>query len=447
MQSSLGREIQSILYNIEPNTTYRWVVELHIDDVNFTTMKVLNVDYDENPETNIAPSITVRFAMEGGTYYKRILPNDSRLEATIYKYTLINDSSEINFEIPVEYERYTATIFNKHDANKAINLTDAVSEELLNVSDLVEVQLQLLNKAIEQLRIMPIGGVYRKCTAEDLLVTCIQNAYRHLDVEEERLPIGVDINGVSNTEIQETFVIPHGTRLMDLPDYIQNEVGGVYNSGMGSFIKGEFWYIYPKYNTVRFGETQRTLTIIRVPPNKLPSSERTYRVTNDTIMILCTAEGDKYDLSEIEQLNSGNGTRFASASHFLELFNTTEDNRTTASRGARVNEFLGQYRSTDINHAPVSSDRITANPYKHLANITKRQGNIISLVWENSDMDLILPGMLVKILTLEDEEVVEYSGVLLRSYHGVSLRGKGLTGRTYITRTVFNIFVDALIGE
>lgn len=447
MQSILGREIKAVLDNRDANITYRWRVDLHVMDKDYGTMKVLNIDYDDNPEENISTNVNINIVMEAGTYYKQILPNDHELEATIYKYTLMNGSGEINYEIPVTHERYRASIFNKDDESGASNVTDGVSEKLLNVTDVVEVQIQLLNKAIEQLRVMTVGGVYRQCTAEDLLTTCIQNAYRNIEVDEDRQPVGVDINGVSNTSEQESFVIPHGTRVIDLPDYLQNHSGGVFNSAMGSFIKDEFWYIYPKYDTTRFGNTQRTLTIIRVPPNKLPGSERTYRISGGSIIILATAEADKYNQSEVEQLNEGNGTRFASSDNFLESFTTTADNRTTATRGGRTSEFVGQHRTTGVDYAPIAAERITSNPYKHYSDITQRQGNLFSLVWENSDMDLILPGMLVKIMTLENEEVVEYEGVLLRSYHGISLRGKGLIGRSYITRTVLTVFTNALIKD
>lgn len=444
MRSALGREINAVLQNTEPRTQYRWVLVLHMDGVDYPVMKLLNIDYDENPEENIATNVVVRFVMEAGTYYKRILPNDDRLEASIYKYTLIDGTSQVNFEIPAEFERYTATIFDKSDAAVTANLADLVDEALLNITDIVEVQLQLLNKAVEQLRIMPVGGVYRNCTAEDLLVTCIHKAYEQIEVTDDRMPIGVDITGVSNTEVQESFVIPHGTRLMDLPDYIQNHSGGVFNSAMGSFIKGEYWYLYPKYDTTRFGNTQRTLTIIRVPPNKMPGTERTYRISGDSIIIIATAEADKFNLSELRQLNAGNGTRFVSADNFLEDFTQTSDNRTLARRGARANEFVGQHRPTGIDYAPVSEDRITSNPYKHYSSIAGRQGNIFTLVWENSDMDLILPGMLVKILTLDGDDIVEYDGVLLRSYHAISLKGKGMLSRSYVTRTVMNIFTNAV---
>lgn len=446
-ESALGREIDAVLYSTTPLPTYRWVAIIHANGQDYPTMKILNLDYDENPEENIAPSVTVNLVMMAGTYYKHILPSDSDLEITIKRYSVYSGISEIDFDQPIIEERYTATIFNKGDAAMTVNMAEAVDEALLNITDLVEVQFQLLNKAIEQLRFIPVGGVYRNCTAEDVLVTAIHTAYDNLTVTSDRTPIGVDIAHVSNKEVQESFVIPQGTRVMDLPDYIQNHSGGVFNSGMGSFIKDEYWYIYPKYDVTRFGNTQRTLTIIRVPPNKLPSSERTYRISGDSIIILATAEANKVNISEVEQLNKGNGVRFATADNFLESFVTTENNKTTAVRAERVNEFIGQERPTGIDIAPVTEDRITSNPYKHLSDITQRQGNIYSLVWENSDKDLILPGMLVKILVLEGEEIIEYPGVLLRAYHAISVKGIGALSKNYITRTVFNIFTDATIKE
>lgn len=443
-QSSLGREIDAILVNTEPRVLFRWMLVLHTPEGDYETMKVLNVDYDDNPEENFTTVVNAQFVMEAGTYLKRIIPLDAELEATVLQYPLIAGTTEIDYEQEIRSKRYRATLFDKtHDSDK-LNLVDTIDETLLNITDIVQIQIQLIDKVTEQFLPLRVGGVRRKSTAQDVLVTMIQESYAVIDVPDNEKPIGVDVQGVSNTEVQETFVIPHGTRLVDLPDYIQNHCGGVFNSAMGSYYKDGFWYLYPKYDVKRFGKTDRTLTVIRIPPNKLPSSERTYRVSGDTIIILATSDAQKSNVSETNQLNEGNGVRFASSDFLLESFNETKDNKTTASRGKRVHEFLGQNRPTGINNAPVSDVVLTSNPYKQYSDVTQRQGNVFSFIWENANMDLIQPGMLVKLMVLEGEDVVEYEGVLLRAYHAVSLTGKGLLGRTYVTRSVLNIFTNAL---
>lgn len=447
MGSILGREIQAIISDKDKPVIYRWVCEIHVNEQIYYPIKILNLDFEENPEVKYCPNVVVRVAITGGDYYKQILPNDEILEVTLKKYLISQSTDSVDYSAPFTQERYKATIFDKKDAATASNVYDTVSQELLNVTDVVEVQFQLLNKAIEQLRLMTVGGVYRKSTVQDLLQSLLTASFDELEVDDDRKPIGIDMVEPSNTAVQETFIIPHGTTLVDLPDYIQNHSGGIYNSGLGHFIKDEYWYIYPKYNVKRFGQTQRTMTVIRVPPNQLPMVEKTYRVSGDSITILATAEADKFNLSEIKQLNEGNGARFATADNFLEDFTINEDNRALARRGARASEFAGKERPKNSNAAFLNNKNITSNPYVQYSEITKRQGNVFSFTWENSNMDLIVPAMMVTILMLEEDRVVEMSGVLVSVHHSVTLNGQGPTARNYITNSIISVFIDTILDD
>jgi hypothetical protein len=65
-------------------------------------------------------------------------------------------------------------------------------------------------------------------------------------------------------------------------------------------------------------------------------------------------------------------------------------------------------------------------------------------VWENSQPDLIYPGMQVKILYMEDGEVKELFGVALKAHHYIQLRGQGATATRYICQSAVAVFVQLL---
>jgi len=439
--SVLGREIKAIIYDKDKPVIYRWLVQIYANNKTFNVIKVLNMDYEENPEQNYCARVMTRVAIEAGTYFYQILPYDNNLEISVTRYVVSQTTDDINYQEAPRVERYTATIVNKEDYPSAGNLPDNVSESLLNVSDVVQIEFQLINKAIDQLRSTTIGGVVRKTDVKTLLQTSITSAFGSLNVDTERKPLGVDITAPSNQATQEHFVLPHGLKLVDLPDYLQNHSGGVYSSGLGHFIKDEFWYIYPKYDVERFGSTQRVMTVIRVPPNKIPGSEKTYRINGGNLIVLATDEAQKNNISEIHQQNEGGGTRFATADNFLESFTQTQDNRTLARRGARASEFVGQQRPNGLNNVLMSKERITSNGFKQYSDIAKRQGNLFTFVWENSNMDLVLPGMLVKVLMLEGDDVIQLSGSLLGSYHAIQQQGQGAFIRDYSSKTILHVFV------
>lgn len=440
--SVLAREIDAIIQNPDKPPMYTWDARIYIKDKIYEPMKVLNIDFEEKPEEKYSSNVVIRMVLPAGDYYKEILPNDKDIEISIIKYHMDLATGGVDYNKEFQEERYTATIFDKQDSSQSTSALDTVSKETLNVSNIVEVQFQLLNKALEQLRLITVGGVFRKSTVEDLLKSLITHSFSELDVEESRLPIGVDMIQADNTEMIETLVIPQGTTLVDLPDYLQNKLTGVYSSGLGHFIKGEYWYIYPKYDVKRFGDTSRTLNIIRVPANKMPMVEKSYRVSGDVLTILSTAETDKFDLSEQKQINEGSGARFAKADGFLEDFVTITDNRATVARGANVTEFTGTERPKNSSTAFLSENKITSNDYAEFSAVVKRQGNLYTFVWENSDMDLIVPAMLVTIQFISDNQIQELKGVLMAAHHSIMVRGKGAFTRSYITRSVLNIFID-----
>lgn len=442
LTSVLGREVEAVLKDPTNPPLYQWDCVVYVGANPFKAMKVLNIDFEEDPEKNYAPNIVVRAVFGAGDYYKQILPNDKTLEISLFRYNVNLGTGGIDYNQPFNEERYSATIFDKKDVSQDTSTLDSLSQELLNVTNIVEVQFQLLNKAIEQLRLMTVGGVYRKSNNTDILKTLITNSFSKLDVEHSRIPIGVDMVEASNTETKESVVIPQGLKIVDLPDYLQNKCDGVYNAGLGHFIKDEYWYIYPKYNVKRFGETRRTINIIRVPANKMPFVEKTYRVTGDTISILATAETSKIDVSEQKQKNEGSGARYAKADNFLEEFVSVKDNIATIARGANVNEFEGTDRPKNSSTAFLSEDKIVSNDYKQFSDVVKRQGNLYTFVWENSDMELVLPAMLVTIQFISNEDIKEMRGVLLAVHHSIMVRGKGAFARSYITRSVMNIFID-----
>ncbi|HEX2471463.1 MAG TPA: hypothetical protein VHJ59_01805, partial [Nitrososphaera sp.] len=182
MSSILGREIDAVVRDTDKPVVFRWVCEIYVNKEVYTPLKVLNIDFDENPETNFAPTIVVRVALAAGDYYKAILPNDSIVELSLKRYTVNSSYDTIDYSVPFIEKRYKATVYNKQDLATAGNIPSEISKELLNITDIVIVQFQLLSKAIEKLRVMTVGGVYRKSTVKDLLQTVLTNCLGQIDV-------------------------------------------------------------------------------------------------------------------------------------------------------------------------------------------------------------------------------------------------------------------------
>ena len=115
---------------------------------------------------------------------------------------------------------------------------------------------------------------------------------------------------------------------------------------------------------------------------------------------------------------------------------------TTVARGANVSEFLSSSRPNGKNNVQISDQPITANPFAEYSKLSRREGSLLSLVWENSQPSAVFPGMMVKLLYLEEDEIKTTFGVMLKAHHYVSMVGEGMTSERHKTNSALSVFVQ-----
>ena len=441
-QSSLYREITSVINGTGVISRHTWNAEVHIPSgTSYPVIKVLSVDFVEDFENNFTGEIILSVVIPGGVYAKQIFPNQAHLDITLYKIPLLADSDLIDTSNALNAERFTATLLpDKGNPIIEGNSNNMASEDVLNLTELTTVNFQLMDKALEQMRVVSVGGTYRKTTGEKVIQSVLTNASANVKADGIRMPKGVTMVPASNQEERDHVIIPQGLTLTDLPNYVQERCGGVYSAGLGYHYKDSQWYVYPCYDTTRFNNTDRTMTVINVPKNKFPNIERTYKENGNNFTILATGSVSIKDFSEVDQLNKGNGVRFSNANNFMGGFATVKDNKAFVSRGKNNTEIVSKQRPNGNNFVRLGSSPITANPYAEYSRMAKGLGAILSFEWQNSNPSLVYPGMLIKLLYLDKDDIKQLEGVLLKAHHFVQLRGKGLLQTQYNTQSVLYVF-------
>lgn len=443
-QSSLYREVEAIVTSASKPVHYAWRAEIHVNGMTYSPLKLLSIDVSSDYDSKYADEIIVALAISGGTYAKRIYPFKEQVDITLYRQPLLEVGDSIDPERAIETERYTATLIDTGNPLLEANGLNSPSEEALNLTNIFEISFQLVNKALEQLRMISVGGKYRNATVEDVIKSVLTTESRKVAVENIRLPQGVDMVPASNVRSREHVIIPQGTKLVDVPEYVHRKCGGVYSAGLGYYLQGDFWYVYPCYDTTRFNSALQTLTVINIPTNKLPGIERTYRKDSANLVVLATGEVRFRDDSEVQQLNYGNGVRFANADNFMDGFTTTENNKTVAKRSENNSEFVSVTRKSGNNNVQLSASAINSNPFVEYSKLARRQGSLLSFIWENSLPSLIFPGMVTKVMYLEEDDIKEVFGVVLKAHHYVQTKGQGMTDGRHICRTMLSIFVQQI---
>ena len=280
----------------------------------------------------------------------------------------------------------------------------------------------------------------RKASVTDVLLALLSKETQRVDVDSVQVLKGVDISPASNREVKEQIVVTHGTKLVDVADFLQKRIG-VYSTGIGAYIQDKHWFVFPLHDTTQFEDRQSTLTMIVLPKRKFNAIERTYRKEGDSLTVLVTGETGFKDDSGSKYLNEGNGARFADASKLMEHSVSTVGNKAVMARGKNNSEFITDTRTGALNNAPVPSQRITANPFAVYSKLSSRNGGVFKGVWQNSEFSLIFPGMVCKVLYSDEDGTQELFGVVQRVDH-ISHKEGDFGNQKFSNQSVITVFVN-----
>jgi hypothetical protein len=437
----LFREAREIFASGQTETSLSWKARVHHgqDDQFYDPLLVTSVNIRRDYTRNYTDEVTCTLLIPLGKYARRIYPDRHKLEVTLYRFVRQEVSGGVLEDDAVVTERYSATLIDVGPSGVEGQGMEGNDEDSLDLLKLVDVHLQLFSKSVEQIHLVAVGGVFRRTTPGQLLLAMLTRESAKVTINAERAVLGVDMLTPSNQERKEQIVITQGTKLVDVPGYLQQRVG-IYAAGLGSYLQGTHWYVYPLYDTTQFESRAVTLTVLVLPERKFSDIERTYRKRADSVTVLLTSEVGFKDDSSVHYINEGNGARFADANALLERSTVTIGNKTTMSRGVNNSEFSTDKTGNGFNNAPVPTQRITANPFAQYSALNARNGGVFKGVWQNSDASLLIPGMATRIVYADEGQVVELYGVLLECDH-ISNKTGDFTSQRFINQSVLSFFV------
>lgn len=431
---------------IQQNSTgvhYTWQAVIHAGGQDIVALKVTNYDCEGDYLTNFADEERILLYILPSQFFKYVAPNAENLEVTVMKYPTAETTGDIVSARPFLSQRYMATYNDRGNPVVQGDTGSVNNPDALDVSDMVPLELQLIQKAVYYMRLKQVARTYRRKTTEDAIRTLLTTESLNLPLAQEDMPLGVDMVPGDNQVVREHIAIPQKTQLIEAPAYIHRSCGGVYSSGFNYYYSRKMWYVYPSFNTERFAEKGGVkLTILNIPKNKLPESERTFLLEGKSLMVLSTADSVFSDTSNTKRGNLGNGVRFANADNFMDAsYAKMTDNRAYLSRGNNNTEIITTPIPTGLNNVMVSDRSVTSNPYVEYSALAAREGSTFAAIWENSDPSLIYPGMPARVYYIDGNEVKELRGILIKANSFTRLRGFGMSESRYKTDTVLVLYV------
>lgn len=421
---------------------YRGLVHNEKEDINI--FKIRSIDIIRNYAEQISEVIQIEFDMLLGDYMRRLYPYRDNLELTLKRIQLEEVASKKEKDTLIKTERYKAIFLPNDNIVANVSELEHVDTETINKGGLATVRLQLLNRSIEPIRIKTTHGTFRAITQKEILHSVMAGELTKIKVDGKSSIDGYDIVEPDNTELRKHAVIPDGALVSSLPTFLQEKSGGVYNSGIGTFLQKyndkNIWFVYPLFNIKRFDKDLSKAIFFSVPENRLAGIDRTYNLDGKLLNVIVTSKRKYKDSAGVNYMNKGVGFRMADAKAFMNKPIIINENGPIADRSRLNYETAIIDRKDNLNYAPKMG--ISNNPFHEYSKVVLSSLAQIDLVWENSDYTLLYPGMPCKYVFMDREKMVELKGVIIFSHTLITLHSKNINDIVYKNVTHITIATE-----
>ncbi len=441
-KSPLWLDIQPILKNTKVSLSYDCRGMIHTEFEDLAVIKITAIDTVRDYMKSIGDYIHLECTIGLGDYIAKIYPYRHNLECSIKIITLDASTSKEPLTDTLIY-RYKAIFLADQNPPVSASELQRFSLESLNKSDIMTLKLQLMDRALEPLRIKSVSGVYRHTSQKTLLHTLLSGESNKILVDGKPSIDGVDIIEPDNAKVNKHVMIKDGTLITELPSYIHEQMGGLYTSGVGNYLQvyngKKLWFVYPLFDPRRFTQFASRCIFYSVPEERFPELDRTYQVDGSIIKIVSNSAKQYKDSAETELMNKGSGFRMADANAFMKKPAKVDDG-VKANRAQLNHEVIATSRADGLNYAPVSNT-ISSNPFLEYAKVIMRDVGRIDITWQYANPNLLYPGMPCKYCYLEDGQVRELIGQIAHVHSLLQLQGQGLQSKTYMQQCVVTLLV------
>lgn len=401
-------EINDIITETNKNIFKDYDFYLHTEEEDIWVQYLKTVEIYSSYNENLTDFIYVTFDLPLGDYAKDILKYSDNLEATLQYY---KDDELIS-------NRYKIIITNVDD-NTRNSVLNYETKETLNKIGLINIEAQCVLREVEALRTTLIDGSYRNTNVEDVMVNILKLESEKSEIEGEAINLQIDLYEPDNKRSYEHIIFPTGTKLLDVPTYLQEGEYGVYNTGIGVFLtkikEDSTLFIYPLFNYERYDKEEKKINIYYSQTDTLNQIENTYKEDGDVIKILAGTTTESIDTGENTLINQGVGLMENDPRAPLYKETVVTDDEAITDQNNRLSaEKMKDKRDKVDKYSYIGNE---ANGFKYRSTMIQRMMSYYQIKWNFSDSSLLYPGMPVKyIYEDKDEGMVELTGTLLCSY-------------------------------
>lgn len=443
LDTIIRREIELIGNSSQNVIHFEWKCIVKANGKEVSALYVDQRKLDRLFMKNYADELRITATFVAGDYFDNILPYKNELEITMVK---IPKNTLPSGDVDLTKNRVVATYRAQMvdggseviSGNNPLTITKSAAYQ----GAVKSINFQLFDMTIDRIRKISFGTNFCDTLPTDAIRYLLGEVTK-TDLEDNATRIrGVDIADGFTDEIRKFIVLPDTTDILAAPHLINETVGGIYPTGFACYLQAGIWYVFPPFDCTRFTKQTPSLTLIKIPQHRMPSSEKTFRITPTQAVILTTRETVHRDLSESLQLNQGNAVTYADADKLMkEEYAARGGNKLVVNASQNVTAVANEKRRDG--DMTVGADKLfTSNYNLEYSKLAYRSGSIIQTVWESANPEILRPGMPVRYIFADGATPREIYGVLV-GVECLDYRNTINVGdQTFATIVLLTIFVS-----
>ena len=444
--TAIWRTIEDIIYSDYKPARRIITGELHTEKTDFPIVKITHLDTVRDYINNIGDIIHVEFKMSLGDYMDVLYPYRHNLEFSL-KVKVLSDGDTPS-KVKPGIDKFKAVFLPEANHNVGASETKLHDPDSMNMVDFIDVKLQLLNRSLEPLRIKTVMGIFKNASYRKLMYNIVGGESIKVLVDGKPAIDAIDIVEPDNKIPPSQVVFPSSMPIVSIPTYLQEQVMGVYNAGIGTYLQvlksKRIWYIYPLYNTGRFEKDSVDKIIFYVvPEKKLQLAERTYHVDGKVTNVIVASDREYIDSAETTFMNKGVGFKLGDAQQFMtKPVKIVDEPKGPKSIKTDLNyQVMTVKRKDDLHYVPMSTERISGNPFVEYTNVIVRKGAVITITWQNSNYNAIYPGMPCRYIYMANNKPMQIDGIIIHVHAIETLHGKGIIDSEHKSSCIVTMFV------
>lgn len=353
--------------------------------------------------------------------------------------------------------------YNASPSNRIVEIYDAAMTEVESeavktldggtlsdyrndLTDLVEITLQLTEVGFLEFQNMDIGGVYRNTTIENLISGVLSPKLESLkNNSKDKQRFRVDIVPPDNNKIYYQLRIPNGHSVAHFASRLQKSQG-LYSQGIGQYFQNHCWYIWPLYHLKLFDTSDKKAIIINVPPSEMVGLVESYASIDNVLYIYATGDTRHTDVIDKHKINVGTGMRYANLENLMDKYTVTKDGITTIPE--QRNKLVVNFDDSETNVPVIKpvDGMLSSNPWNDSSKIISGFGNVIEVMWENSDPRLLFPGMPLRFIYKHGKIPYQLNGILLAYSSSEKTQLLSPADNKYICTTTLSLYCEQALA-